>query len=427
MPAYRRSVSVSQSVDERETGRIAAFSSLAERPFRAWFGTQVLSASGTMTQSVAASWLVLQLTGSAVDLAVLAALTVGPTLLLGAWAGALADRVDRRRLLAATQSAFLLIGAALAVATWTGHATVPVVDAASLLTGIVMAVDGPARQVFVLDLVGRARLASAVSLYEVVLNASRILGPAAGGVLLGVWGPGACFAVNAATFVPPLVVLAVVRVRQARVERAAVRVSVLDGLRYAWSVPTIRACLLLAACTTTLFNAALVFPLLAQQSFHLGAGGYGLLVASFGLGALPGALVAASGSGAPAGRLVVTLAAVTGFAVILTSAAPDAVLAYAGMVVVGFVSIWFVAAANTLVQLRAAPAMRGRVMGAWTMALPGSGPVLGLAVAALIDVSSPRVGFAAVGVVLALAAALAARWVRSESATAPSRALAAPR
>lgn len=108
-------------------GRIPALASLADRRFRWWFGAQVLSASGTMTQAVAASWLILRMTGSAVDLAALTALTVGPALALGAWAGSLADRLDRRKLLLATQVSFAVLGLALAACAATGSATVPVI------------------------------------------------------------------------------------------------------------------------------------------------------------------------------------------------------------------------------------------------------------------------------------------------------------
>lgn len=401
------------------TRRPSPFSSLRDRRYRAWFATQVLSTSGVMTQAVAAAWLVLHLTGRALDLAVLPVLTVGPTLLLGAAGGVLADRVDRRRLLVATQVASFAIGAALALVTWSGHTGLAAVYVASFLSGVVLAFDGPARQVFVLDLVGGQRLASAVSLYEVVQNASRVLGPAFGGLLLAAWGPAACFGLNALSYLPPLAVLVAVHTRRAVVATAAdhapAPVSLSAGLRYAWGTPVIRGCLVLAACTTTLFNPSVVFPVLATRSFHLGAGGFGLLVASFGVGALPGALAAAGGR-PPTGRRVSVLSLVTAAAVVLTACAPSVWLASLGMAVVGFTSIWFIAAANTLVQLRSAPELRGRVMGVWTMALPGTGPLFALAVGELIDVTSPRLGLAAAGLLLGAGAVLSWRWLAADAA-----------
>ena len=399
----------------RMSVRLTAFSSLQERRFRAWFLTQVLSASGTMTQSVAASWLVYQLTGRAVDLGYLAAVTIAPTLLLGAWAGSLADRLDRRALLLATQSAFLVLGLVLAGLSLSGHAGFRAVLVVSALTGTVMAVDNPARQVYVLDLVGRDRLASAVSLYEVVLNASRVIGPAMGGVLLALSGPAACFLLNAASYLPPIAVLVALRVGSVARGGPPPRTTARAGLSAAWSDPVIRASLLLAALSGALFNFTVVFPVLAQESFHLGASGYGLLVASFGVGAVPGALLAASRP--TSGPLVARLALAAGSAAVLTAAAPDAEMAYAGMAVVGLTSIWFVAAANTLVQLQAPPALRGRVMGVWTMALPGMGPLTGMAVATLMDATSPRWGYAAMG--LAMVAGVAA--TRGGSAASAAR------
>ena len=390
-------------------GGLTAFSSLTERRFRAWFLTQVLSASGTMTQSVAASWLVFQMTGRAVDLGYLAAVTIAPTLLLGAWAGSLADRLDHRRLLLATQSAFLVLGLVLAALTLSGHAGFLAILAVSALTGTVMAVDNPTRQVYVLDLVGRQRLASAVSLYEVVLNASRVIGPAAGGALLALSGPAACFLLNAATYLPPIAVLLALRVGSAPHRGQEHRTSVRAGMSAAWSDPVIRASLLLAALSGALFNFTVVFPVLAQESFHLGASGYGLLVASFGVGAVPGALLAASRP--TSGRLVRRLALAAGSAAALTAAAPDAEMAYLGMAMVGLASIWFVAAANTLVQLQAPPALRGRVMGVWTMALPGMGPLTGMTVAALMDATSPRWGYAVMGLAMVLGATVTRGWL----------------
>ena len=172
--------------------------------YRWWFVSQILSASGAMTQAVAQSWLVLQLTGRAVDLGLLAALAWGPVLLLGAWAGAWVDRLDRRRLLLVTQTLFVLLGLVQAGLTATGVVRVWMVLAVAAATGIVSAFDGPARQVYVLELVGTGRVASAVSLYEVGLNASRVLGPAVGGAMLATVGTTACFLVNAACYLPPL-------------------------------------------------------------------------------------------------------------------------------------------------------------------------------------------------------------------------------
>lgn len=359
----------------------AAFSSLAEPRYRWWFLGQILSSSGHVTQAAGLAWLVLSLSGRAVDLGLVTTAAMLPILVGAAPAGMLVDRFDRRRLLLVTQVLLLSIGALLAVLTATDVITVPMVLAIAFVSGAVAAVDGPARQVFVLDLVGRERLASAVSLYEVVMNAARVVGPSVGGVLLALVGPAACFAFNAATYLLPLGVLVALRVSRGAAPAAVdshPAVTMRAGLAYAFRHPLVRACLLLAAASTMIFNQGVLVPVLATDALDLPPQGFGALMAAFGLGALPGAIAAAGGRGEPSGRLVAGLALATGLAILPVGLAPGLAAAVVAAAVLGFVSIWFVAAANTLVQLTSPPHLRGRVMGAWTAALPGSGLVTAL-------------------------------------------------
>jgi MFS family permease len=390
-----------------------AFGSLSEPVFRRWFVSQALSASGTMTQSVGQSWLVLKLTGSGVDLGLLTACFFAPVLLGGPWAGALVDRVDRRRLLIVTQSLFLALACLLAALTATHAVRVWMLFLIAAATGAVGAPDSAARQVFAFDLVGTQRLASAVSLNEVVLNTSRVLGPAAGGALLATLGVAACFVLNAASYLPPLVVLAMHKgtgrapsqPTTARGRKGKRPGQLRLALGYAWRNPTIRACLFLAAASGMLFNLNVPLPLLATRTFHLGGGGYGLLMAAFGVGALPGAVLAAAGTGRPRGRSVAALALVTSVLVLATACAPDAALGFAGMAATGCFSIWFIARANTLVQLESEASMRGRVMGVWNMALPGCEPITSPFVGWVAESAGAREGFGLAGVALILAAA----------------------
>lgn len=384
-----------------------AFSSLAVPAYRAWFFSQVLSAAGLVTQTVGAAWLVLKLGGGPIELALLATASLLPALLGGPWAGALADRFDRRRLLIITQSAFIVLALALTLLSASGAAQLWSLLLISALSGTVNAVDAPTRQVYVMDLVGRERLVSAVSLYEIILNASRVLGPAVGGVLLATTGPSACFLANAASYLAPLWALRRYRPDATEVgvdvRPAGKRVSVRDGLRYVARTPVLRACVVMAAASGLLFNSSVLFPVLATEAFGLGGGGYGALLACFGVGALPGALWAARHR-EPGGRRVCALGVGTGMAMAGVGYAPTAGWAFAGMTVVGFFSIWFIAAANTLLQLRSAAELRGRAMGAWTMALPGLNPVTGIAAALLAEQAGVRLSFATGGVVIAAAA-----------------------
>jgi MFS family permease len=406
-----------------------AFGSLHAPAFRWWFLSQLLSASGTMMQSVAQAWLVLRLTGSAFDLGLLGSCTMLPVLLGGPWAGALVDRVDRRRLLTVTQSLFILSATLLAVLTWTGEVRVWMLFVIAFATGAVSAPDQAARQVYVLDLVGGRRLGSGVSLNEVVLNLSRVLGPAFGGLFLATLGIAPCFVANAASYLPPLLVLVVLHRGLARNASSAgaarpsaaraVPGQVRAGLAYVWRTPALRAVVLMAAASGMLFNLGVALPLLATRVFHLGGGGYGLMMAAFGVGGFAGALLAASSRPVPGGHEVRLLAVLTGLAILGTALAPDTGLVFGGLVVTGGLSIWFIARANTLAQLRSDPAMRGRVMGIWTMALPGASPLTSPAIGYTGEVAGGRASFGLAGIALLLTAAAGWRALSDASPAQP--------
>jgi len=401
-------MTVPASKERRSLGLRQSFGSLESPAYRAWFISQVFSASGTMTQGVALSWLVLRLTGNGVDLGLMTACTFAPMLIFGPLTGTLVDRVDRRRLLIATQALLGLLAALLAVLIATGQVRVWMLFLITIVTGSVAAPDATARQVYVIDLVGTERVASAVSLFEVIINTSRVVGPATGGLLLATLGASACCAVNAASYVVPLGVLLVSHggtrstLAVPRADRAPGQLRA--GLRYAWSDRPIRVSLFLAAASGMLFSLSVPLPVLATRVFHLGGGGYGMMMAVFGVGALPGALFASAGRGRPTGRSVGLLALATGAAILATAVAPSLWLAIIGLVVTGCLSIWFIAQANTLVQLTADPAMRGRVMGLWTMALPGTDVASGPFVGYITQDLGGREGFGVAGVALLVTA-----------------------
>lgn len=408
---------LSDSSQKNERAWVRALHSLSDPTYRWWFLTQILSTSGSMAQGVAQSWLILRLTGNAWDLGLLGAISWAPVLLGGAWAGGLSDRCDRRRLLIATQTAFVALCAAQTVLVATGEIELWMIFVFGALTGTVMAVDGPARQVYMFELVGRERLASAVGTYEVMLNASRVFGPAAGGVLLASVGIAACFLLNALTYLPTLWVLLrfkpVVSTGSAKAAHQPVRIR--DGLAVVLRSPELRSCILVAVAIGLVFNTNISVPLFASRALHLGGGGFGAMMACFGIGAVPGALMAAGSRNEPSGELIRVLALSTGIAVIATALTPVTIGAFIGIGVVGFTSIWLIAAANTLVQLRSSPELRGRIMGIWTMAIPGGYPVTGLLVACAAHVDV-RAGFAVGGVaMLAVAVAIWTTFRRSPS------------
>ena len=379
---------------------------LRVRPFFWWFAGQITSASGAMTQLVAVGWLVLRWHGSGLELGLLSTAGLGPTMLFGLWAGSLIDHHERRRILIWTQSLLTLLSLLLYALIVSGAASYWPLIAVTLATGTVNALDAPARQIYVLDLVGTERVAGAVSLYEVIVNLSRVLGPAVGGVLLATAGPAWCVVVNALSFLAPLAVLLHYRptsVPTAPASRSSAgRPSAIAGLRYAFSQPLLRACVLLAASAAPLFTPTLFFPLLATRVFHLGGGGYGLLLALFGIGALPGALLASHGT--PTGTRVRMLALLTSVCVLVSASAPVLAVLIAGTVLTGTTSIWMIASASTLVQLRAEPELRGRVMGAWTVAISGTPPITAVLAGGIADAFGARVAYDVVGLGIALVA-----------------------
>jgi MFS family permease len=402
-------------IHRQDCARMSAVAALRVPAYRWWFGTQILSTSGGMAQAVGLAWLVLELGGHGLALGLMSAAAFGPALLLGPAAGALLDHVDHRRALITTQILFTILSALLAVLNATGVVELWMVYAIALATGVVFSVDAPARQVYVLELVGPERTASAVGMFEVIVNASRVLGPAAGGVLIATIGVTACFAANAASFVPTLLVLLQLQPTR-RLEppgRLRVVAAVREGLSYVRDRPAIAALIAMAVASTFIFNPGVALPVLATTVFDLGSIGYGALVAAFGLGAIPGALAAARTVGEPSARLIRVLCLLTGGVVIATALAPTAWLAYAGMAVTGFVSIWFIALANTFVQLRSEARIRGRVMGLWTMALPGMNPVTALVAGGITQGIGARVGWAVGGASL-VGAALAGWRALSE-------------
>lgn len=272
-------MSAEQTLSGR-TGR-RALSQIAEilshRVFRWWFISQVLSASGAMTQTVALSWLVLEQTHSALWLGMITISAWAPLLVLGPWAGAVVDSLDRRRLLITTQSLFIVVGLSLSLLTHSQPPPLVGLFVLAAVSGFVTAFDGPARQVYVADIVGHERIAAAVSLYEVTINASRVLGPALGGVLLATVGAWACFFANALAFLPPLGVLlangpGAGTIATSRREPRAVR----KGLTYVARSPQIRACLPIAAASGMLFNLGVALPVFASRTLHLGAAGMAL-------------------------------------------------------------------------------------------------------------------------------------------------------
>ena len=365
------------------------------RNFRLFFVGQAVSVSGTWVQYVASSWLVLQLTGSGVALGIVTALSFAPILLIGAWAGVLADRHDKRAILLGTQTAFAVLALALWALVASGVVVLWMVYLLSFLQGIVTAVDNPARQSFFAEMVGPDELTNAVSLNSAVMTGTRIVGPALAGLLIATAGIAACFLVNGVSYLAVIAGLLAMRPEDLRRTNAPrERGQLRQGLRYVWETPALRLTLVVSAVLFAFsFNFSVLLPLLAERTFAGDAGTLGLLLAVMGLGSLVGALAMARGT-RPSERRLVVSAALLGLVSIAAALAPVLRVELAVMAVLGLVSIVFMITANTTLQLTSRPDMRGRVMALYSVVFLGGTP-FGAPVAGWVaEHLGPRVGMA---------------------------------
>ena len=396
------------------------FRSLRVRNYRLYFTGQIISVSGTWMQSVALAWLVARYLAPpaerGVDLGITLALQFLPMLLFGAWGGLVADRLDKRRLLFATQTAGAGVAVALGVlvlsgAGAAGHAHLWEVYLLSLLLGVVNMFDNPARQTFVIEMVDRDDLPNAVSLNSIVMNGARVIGPAVSGVLIATVGLGVCFVVNAASYVAVVVALARMRGSELhaaeRVPRAKGQLR--EGFRYAWRTPALRGPLLLVFVVGLLaYNFTVILPLLAQVTFHAGAGAFATLTSLMAGGAVVGGLVVAA-RGRPDIHRLTGIGMAFGVLIAAVALSPTLVSAGATLVVMGALSIAFIATANATIQLRVQPTMRGRVMALYAMGFLGTTPLGAPLVGWICQAASPRVALlvGSVATVSASAATLA--------------------
>ncbi|HMK99782.1 MAG TPA: MFS transporter, partial [Acidimicrobiales bacterium] len=382
---------------------------------------QVISVSGTWMQTVAQAWLVLHLAAPSeqgVDLGLVTALQFLPMLLFGTYGGLIADRLDKRRLLYATQSSAGVLALALGLLTALGAVRLWQVFLLAGLLGFVNMVDNPARQTFVLEMVGRDDLPNAVSLNSVVMNSARVIGPAIGGLLIALVGLAVCFEVNAASYLAVVVGLSLMRRselhRSEPVPRA--RGQLRQGLRYAWRTPALRDPLLLVAVVGTLaYNFQVVLALLAKLTFHGGAGTYSALTSLMGGGAVLGGLVVA-GRNRPDTRRLTLVGMGFGVLILGVALSPSLPVALAVIFPMGALSIAFIATANATLQLRADPAMRGRIMALYAIGFLGTTPIGSPLVGWISQASSPRVALV-VGALATVGASAAIRLVHQRGRT----------
>ncbi|MEO5574746.1 MAG: MFS transporter [Gaiellaceae bacterium] len=387
------------------------------RNYRLFFTGQVISVSGTWMQNVALAWLVIELTSSPLAVGALAFCRFIPFTILGLVAGVVADRIDNRKLVIGTQAASMALSAILATLVLTGSATLWLVYVLAALGGTALVFDAPGRHALTFQMVGREELPNAVALNASLFNASRVIGPALAGVLIAAFGVGICFVLNTVTFVAVLAGLLLMRREElVPIVRSAEPTTMMKGIRegfaWAWRSPEMRLVLAMVTVVSTVgFNFHVILPLLASETLSAGPEVFGILSASFGAGALVGALLSAALGRASWKVLVLGTA---GFSICLLLLAPLASVVPCALLLVatGVCFTLWTSNANSILQLRAPDHLRGRVVSLYLWAFAGLAPVGGLFAGWLCAVGGTQLSFAVAGSTGLLMAVLAARELR---------------
>ena len=390
-----------------DDGRSRTFRSFSSRNFRLFFGGQAVSQIGNWMTLVAQTLLVLKLTGSGFAVGLLTAFQFAPVLFLGPWAGLVADRSDKRKLLMIVQAVAMAQSFALAALAFSGSPPVAAIFAVAMIGGVTTAFDNPARRAFVVEMVDDDSVQNAVSLNSALMTGSRVIGPALAGLLITTVGYGWCFALDGVSYLAVLLAYFLMRPADLRTpiptERAKGQVRA--GLHYVRTVRDLWVPLVMMAVIGTFaFNFQVVLPLFVTRSLGGTDRTFTYLLSVISLGSLLGALLTARRRSITL-KHVVTSAAGFGVAMLLLSIAPTLGFAFPVGALMGLASIAFMTSSTAIVQLRADPAMRGRVLALQAMVFLGSTPIGGPIVGAICQVFGARFGLVVGGVACLGAAA----------------------
>jgi MFS family permease len=363
----------------KETRLPSALRALRHRNFQLFFGGQLISLTGTWMQSVAQAWLIYRLTNSAVLLGLVGFASQFPVFLLAPIGGVAADRYNRHRILIATQASAMLLASALAALTLTGRVEEWHIFVLAALLGVVNAFDIPARQAFVVDMVGRGDLLNAIALNSSMVNGARVVGPAVAGILVAAVGEGWCFFANAVSYIAVIAGLLLMSLTpHIRVPLpGSALASIAEGFRFVSHTAPVRALLLLLGLISLMgMPYVVLMPIFADQILHGGASGLGILMGASGVGALAGAMSLAARAGMRGlGRWVAFSSAAFGASIILFSLSRSFWLAALLLLPSGFAMMVQMASSNTLIQAMVPDALRGRVMAVYSMMFMGMAPL----------------------------------------------------
>ncbi len=397
--------------------RPSTFDSLRVRNFRLFFSGQLISQIGNWLTLIAQALLVLKLTDSGVALGLLAACQFGPVLLLGAWAGLVADRSDKRKLLIIVQVFAMVQSFALAFIAFMHHPPVMAIYIVAVLGGIATAFDNPVRRAYVVEMVPEANVQNAVSLNSALMTGSRVVGPALAGLLITTVGYGWTFAVDGVSYLAVILGLFMMRASENRPHLVTPRGKgqVREGLRYVRTMPELFVPLVMMALIGTFaFNFQTVMPLLVKRTLHGTDRTFTLIYSVISIGSLAGALLSARRSTVSV-RHIVWSAYAFGASMLLLAATPNVPLAYPIGILVGISSISFMTTSTSLMQLRADPSMRGRVLALQAMVILGSTPIGGPILGYVSEHFGARSGVVIGGIAALAAGAYGTRAVRMKA------------
>ncbi len=347
-------------------------------------------------QSVAQAWLVLKLTNSSMALGLVAFASYFPMILVGLFAGAVVDRVDRRKLILVAQALLMLSAFVLAALTWAGVVRVEYVIILAAFNGLVSSFDMPGRQAFVVEMVGREDLPNAIAMNSMIFNGARMVGPAVAGILIAVIGIAGCFFLNGVSYLAVIWSLLEMELPRRIVSAAGISMlrRVREGLQYVWHhSPSLYLLLLVAINSGFGMQYAILIPLFARNLLHSGARGYGFLMAAQGLGAVAGAI--AMNSREPTARALrqnlVFGTFCTAAAIFVFALSPSMPLSLIAQMFIGAGLMHYMVTTNTMLQLFVSDELRGRVMSLYTLSFIGTAPIGSLEVGFLGDHLSPRI------------------------------------
>ena len=360
----------------------SVFPALQNKDYKAYFLGQLISLIGTWLQIVSQGWLILQLTNSALQIGIIAALSTLPSLFLTLFGGVLVDQFPKKKILLATQSASMILAFTLGILTLTGVVSIWMIGVTAFLLGIVMAIDSPARQAFISEIVTKEQLPSAIALNSGIFNAARVIGPSVAGILIALIGTGGAFLVNGCSYIAVLIALLWMKVQFPTQPRKLDAIKAIkEGLAYSFAHPILRTLIIFTGVSSVFgWSYTTLMPLIAKDTFHLGAVGLGYLYAASGLGSLLATILIATFSKKISPAIFILGGSIL-FAISLI------LFSYTSHLLTGLILLFLIglgllsqfAMMNTVIQSLVSSQLRGRVISIYILMFIGLTPVGNLA------------------------------------------------